>query len=55
MISGKIETAVKNVLFRIISAAILPADCYLADGPDLGFSPATGGLVSLPLKTEAIF
>ena len=37
MISGKIETAVKNVLFRIISAAILPADCYLAGGTALYF------------------
>jgi hypothetical protein len=39
----------------MIFTAILPADCYLADGPDLGFSPAASGLVSLPLKTEAIF
>jgi Domain of unknown function (DUF1814). len=37
MISGKIEAAVKNVLFRIISAAILPADCYLAGGTALYF------------------
>jgi len=53
MISGKIETAVKNVLFRIISAAILPADCYLTVNPR-GFSSAASRLVSLLLKTEAI-
>lgn len=37
MISGKIETAVKNVLIRVVPAAILPADCYLAGGTALYF------------------
>ena len=37
MISGKIETAVKNVLFRMIFTAILPADCYLAGRTALYF------------------